>query len=117
MPERTISSAAPCYSSARRSLLRQGEDIDGVTEEELSAAKSGLLQQWTINRTQDGALASQLASNLKLGRTMAFTEDREAKVKSATVEQVNGVIRKYFHLDQLVQMYAGDFAKARSAMQ
>jgi predicted Zn-dependent peptidase len=48
---------------------------------------------------------------------MAFTEDREAKIKSATVEQVNGVIRKYLHLDQLVQMYAGDFAKAQRAMQ
>ena len=88
---------------------------DGVTEQELSAAKSGLLQQWTINRTQDGALASQLAFNLKFGRTMAFTEDREARIKSATVEQVNGVIRKYLRLDQLVQMYAGDFAKAQSA--
>ncbi len=90
---------------------------DGVTEDELSAAKSGLLQQWTINRTQDGALAAQLALNLKLGRTMAFTAEREAKVKAATVEQVNGVIRKYLHLDRLVQIYAGDFAKAVSATQ
>ena len=88
---------------------------DGVTEEELSAAKSGLLQQWTINRTQDGSLALQLAYDQRLGRTMAFAEDREARVKSATVEQVNGVIRKYLRLDQLTQMYAGDFAKARSA--
>ena len=88
---------------------------DGVTEQELAEAKSGLLQQWTVNRTQDGALASQLASNLRLGRTMAFTENREARIKSATVEQVNGVIRKYLHLNQLVQMYAGDFANAQSA--
>ena len=88
---------------------------DGVTEEELAAAKSGLLQQWTISRTQDGALASQLVFNLKFGRTMAFTEDREARVKSATVEQVNAVIRKYLRPDQLVQMYAGDFAKAQGA--
>jgi len=41
----------------------------------------------------------------------------ELKTVSATVEQVNAVIRKYLHLDHLVQMYAGDFAKARSAMQ
>ena len=90
---------------------------DGVTEAELSAAKSGLLQQWTINRTQDGALASQLAFNLKFGRTMAFTADREARIKSATVEQVNTAIRKYLRLDQLIQMYAGDFAKTKSATQ
>ena len=86
---------------------------DGVTEQELAEAKSGLLQQWAINRTQDNSLASDLALNLRLGRTMAFTETREAKIKSTTVEQVNGVIRKYLKLDQLVQMYAGDFAKAR----
>ena len=35
---------------------------DGVTGQELSEAKSGLLQQWTINRTQDGALASDSPS-------------------------------------------------------
>jgi zinc protease len=90
---------------------------DGVTEEELSEAKSGLLQQWTINRTQDGTLASELALNLRLGRTMAFAQDREARIKSATVEQVNGVIRKHLNLDHLAQMYAGDFAKAQRAMQ
>ena len=88
---------------------------DGVTAQELSEAKSGLLQEWAINRTQDGSLASQLASNLKFGRTMAFTGDREARVKAATVEQVNGAIRKYLDFDHLVQMYAGDFAKAPGA--
>ena len=76
-----------------------------------------MLQQWAISRTQDEALASQLAFNLKFGRTMAFTADREARIKSATVEQVNTAIRKYLRLDQLIQMYAGDFAKAKSAMQ
>ena len=48
---------------------------------------------------------------------MAFTEDREARIKSATVAEVNGVIRKYLRLDHLVQMYAGDFAKAKTAAQ
>jgi zinc protease len=90
---------------------------DGVTEEELSEAKSGLLQQWTIDRTQDGSLASQLAFHLKYSRTMAFVQNREAKIKSATVKQVNAAIRKYLDLDHLVQMYAGDFAKAQSAAQ
>jgi zinc protease len=90
---------------------------NGVTEQELSEAKSGLLQQWTVDRAQDAELASQLAFNLKFGRTMAFTEDGEARIKSATVKQVNGVIRKYLDLDHLVQMYAGDFAKAQSAAQ
>lgn len=83
---------------------------NGVTPQELAEAKSGLLQQRTIGRTQDGSLAAQLATDLKFGRTMDYTAKREAAIQAATVEQVNGVIRKYLELDHLVQIYAGDFA-------
>jgi zinc protease len=83
---------------------------DGATEKELAEAKSGLLQGWAISRTQDPSLAGLLAAHLKLGRTMAFTADREAKVKAVTLDQINGVIRKYLDVDHLVQIYAGDFA-------
>jgi zinc protease len=90
---------------------------DGVTEQELSDAKSALLQQGVIERAQDAELASQLAFHLELGRTMAFTEEQEARIKAATVKQVDEVIRKYLDLGHLAQMYAGDFAKAQSAAQ
>jgi zinc protease len=85
---------------------------DGVTEEELAEAKSGLLQSWTINRTQDKSLAGQLAFQMKIGRTMSFTEQREGEIRQASVEDVDAALRKYITLDHLVQIYAGDFAGA-----
>jgi predicted Zn-dependent peptidase len=84
---------------------------DGVTEQELAEAKSGLLQFWSVGRTQDGTLATQLANQMKIGRSMTFVEAREAKVQAASVDQVNMALRKYVVLDRLVQIYAGDFAK------
>jgi len=83
---------------------------DGVTPEELTEAKSGLLQSWTVGRTQDRSLAAQFASQMKIGRTMAFEAEREAKVQSTSVDQVNQALRTYVTLDHLVQIFAGDFA-------
>lgn len=85
---------------------------DGVTEQELAEAKSGLLQTWRVGRTQDGPLAAQLASHMKIGRSMTFVQARELKVQAVTVDDVNKVLRKYVALDHLVQIYAGDFANA-----
>jgi zinc protease len=85
---------------------------DGVTAQELAEAKSGLLQTWSVGRTQDGALATQLANQMKIGRSMSFVEAREAKVQAASVEDVNSALRKYLALDRLVQIYAGDFMNA-----
>jgi zinc protease len=85
---------------------------DGVTEQELAEAKSGLLQGWSVGRTQDGTLAAQLANQMKIGRSMTFVEAREAQVQAASVDEVNMALRKYVVLDRLVQIYAGDFTNA-----
>jgi len=85
---------------------------DGVTAQELAEAKSGLLQMWSVGRTQDGSLSTQLANEMKIGRSMTFVETREAKVQAASVDEVNLALRKYIALDRLVQIYAGDFANA-----
>ena len=85
---------------------------DGVTAQELAEAKSGLLQAWSVSRTQDGLLATELANQMKFGHSMSFIEAREAKVQAASVEDVNTALRKYIALDRLVQIYAGDFSNA-----
>lgn len=85
---------------------------DGVTEQELSEAKSGMLQSWQINRTQDPSLAAQLAFELEKGRTMTYDQSREDAVKATTVEQVNAALRRYLDPAKLEQFYAGDFAGA-----
>jgi|HubBroStandDraft_1064217.scaffolds.fasta_scaffold00042_85 zinc protease len=88
---------------------------DGVTEQELAEAKSGLLQNWSVGRTQDAPLSTQLANQMKIGRTMNFVEARETKVQAASMEDVNRALRKYIALDRLVQIYAGDFTYADKA--
>src|SRR5208337_4629447 len=74
---------------------------DGVTAEELKRAKDGYLKQLEVGRTNDNMLASSLAENLFIGRTMQFDADLEAKIKALTVEDVNAALRKYIHPEQL----------------
>ena len=82
---------------------------DGVSEEELNEARTGLLQQISLGRTQDGGLAGLLAGQLDLGRSMSFERQREDRLNAVTLEQVNAAIRKYFDPAKLVQVFAGDF--------
>ncbi len=88
---------------------------DGVTEQEVEEAKSGLLQASRVARTQDGTLAGGLANQLYLKRTMAFSAEREERIKAATASEVNAALRKYLDAGKLVQVVAGDFAAAGKA--
>ncbi len=85
---------------------------DGVTETELADAKSGILQNNQIVRSQDGALTGALTGQLFQGRTMKFVADNEAKLKATSLAEVNAAITKYFDESKLVQVYAGDFVAA-----
>ncbi|MGO4812010.1 M16 family metallopeptidase [Cupriavidus sp. 2MCAB6] len=82
----------------------------GITPEELAQARSGLLQLGTLSRTSDSALAGALANQLFLGRTMRFVTEYEQAIATATVEQVNAVIRRYLDPARVVHVYAGDFS-------
>ncbi|MBB6254574.1 M16 family metallopeptidase [Nitrospirillum iridis] len=93
-----------------------GEEVarlirDGVTDQELAEAKSGFLDQVHMGRTDDGRLASMLAGNLYLGRTMAWSTEMEAKVKALTPAQVTAALRARIDPAKLSYFRAGDFAK------
>ncbi|MDK3023719.1 insulinase family protein [Cupriavidus taiwanensis] len=85
---------------------------EGITAQELHEAVSGLLQQGMVSRSHDAALAGALASQLYLGRTMAFTAQLEQRLRDATTETVNAAIRRYMQPGMLSRAYAGDFAGA-----
>jgi zinc protease len=85
---------------------------DGFTPEEIAAAKTSWLQGQATNRTQDGALAGRLASNLFYGRDMAWQTDLETKVKALTNEQIVAALRKFLEPAKLSIVKAGDWAKA-----
>lgn len=82
---------------------------DGITEQELQDARSGLLEAARIARTQDGALARTLASQLYQQRDMHFTLAQEARLQGLSVEDVNAAIRRHLNPAHFVQVFAGDF--------
>jgi zinc protease len=84
---------------------------DGVTEEEVAAAKKGLLLERKVDRSTDSGLAGQLQWGLYLGRTMKFQQEREDRIAEVTVADVNRALRAYVTPDRLFIVHAGDFNK------
>lgn len=84
---------------------------DGITAQELKEAKQALAQEAQVYRAQDSVLASMLTGQLYLQRSMQSVAEREAKIASMSLEQVNQAIKKYLNPDMLTQVYAGDFSK------
>ena len=84
---------------------------DGVTEEELAAAKQGYLQGEQLSRTSDAALTQVLAGTIFANRTMQYHSNFEKAVADLDVNKVNAALRKYIDPDRLVAAVAGDFAK------
>jgi zinc protease len=89
---------------------------DGLTAEEITAAKQGWTQARQVSRAQDRELSSRLNSYLYLDRTLAWDTELERKVQALTPEQVNAAMRKYLTPDKFTIIKAGDFAKAKEKM-
>lgn len=85
---------------------------DGITEEELNAAKSGMLQSRRLARTDNSTLASMWVSNLFAGRTMEWHKHWEDSINNLTVADVNKVLKKYINLEQLSFAVAADLSKS-----
>ncbi len=87
---------------------------EGFTAEEVSAAKSGWLQQRTVSRAQDQGLALALNNAMFLNRTFAWDETIEKAVSELTAEQVNAAMKKHLDPAKINIVKAGDFAKAKA---
>ena len=86
---------------------------DGFTADEVKQAKAGWLQSRTVNRSQDPALAGQLAGYAFLGRTLSFDGNIEQRVAALTPETINAAMRKYIDPAKITIVKAGDFAKGK----
>jgi zinc protease len=84
---------------------------DGFTDAEVAAAKSGIIQRRTQNRSQDGTIASGWINNLYLGRTWQFSREFDEKIAALTTAQVNAALRKYLDPAKVTIVKAGDFKK------
>lgn len=83
----------------------------GFTDAELKLAREGLLKQLEQGRAEDQALVQDLVQQLDLGRTMAFDQQLEDKVKSLSVGDVNAALKKYVDPKKFSVLKVGDFKK------
>ncbi len=88
---------------------------EGFGELETQKAKEGWLQSRNVTRSQDNALAGQLASYLFLDRTLAWDAALEQKVAALTPAQVHEAMARHIDPARLVVVKAGDFAKHKTA--
>ena len=98
--------------------IKQEIDVllqDGITDDELAAAKQGYLQGEQLSRTSDAALTQILAGTIFAQRTMEYHNKFETAVAELDVAKVNAALRKYIDPARLVIAVAGDFAKTEKA--
>lgn len=81
----------------------------GPSEEELAAAKTAWLEARKTSRSNDGAIAGQLASNLDLGRSMERVAEEEKRVEALEPRDVQDAFRRHIDPERLVIIHAGDF--------
>ena len=109
------------YAPQNLSRLQLGfrEEIDrfitdGVTAEELDAARTGWLRQRQQVYANDNELVSQMINRRRWDRTFtSYDLALEDRVRKLTVTEVNAAIRKYVDAKQTVIIRAGDFEGAR----
>ena len=101
----------------REEMERLGKD--GVTAEELKAAKSAALQSFQVTRSQDEALARKWSQYLTKaeGRTFTYDAELEQRIGALTAEQVSAAAKKYLDYNQMTIVKAGDFEKVATAQQ
>ena len=81
---------------------------DGITEDELAAAKSGYLQEQQVQRSSETALAATLEVYSFVGRDMLFAARADEQIRQLTVDQVNAALRKHLQPQRLYVVMAGD---------
>jgi zinc protease len=103
---------APANLAAAEAAVREEIERalrDGFTEEEVRDARAALLRFGQLQRAQDGALARTLATQLDLGRTMAWTAQREEAISRVTREQAHVALKRYLLPGAFVIGVGGDF--------
>jgi zinc protease len=88
---------------------------DGFTPSEVDNDRVGWLQSRQVNRSDDPSLARMLAANEEDGRTFAFAEKLENKVRELTPDQVIAAMRAEIDPERISIVKAGDFKKAAAS--
>lgn len=90
---------------------------EGITEEELTAAKRGYLERQTVDRSSDQTLVNVLANTAYLDRTMEFYSQQEAEIANLTRSEVSSSLGKFLDLDHYVVFAAGDLRREKASQE
>jgi zinc protease len=78
---------------------------DGITEDELAAAKNRVRNALIYQRDSQTSLARRYGAALTTGRTIEDVEEWPARIEAVTVDQVNAAARAYLRHDRSVTGY------------
>jgi len=82
---------------------------EGFTQEELDAAKKGILQNNIVNRANDEALLTILNNNMFYKRDMDHYAKMDRQIEKLTLDQINGAFKKHIKPEKFNIVKAGDF--------
>jgi zinc protease len=88
---------------------------DGFTQKEVDADRDGWLQSRQVNRAEDASLCRMLNTLDYDGRTLAWDQQLENKVKALTPQQVGEAMKKNIDPAAITIIKAGDFKKVAAA--
>ena len=84
---------------------------DGVTDQELAAARKANREAVKVARSDDDHVVSLLAGQLARGWTFQREIDEERRIEALTPADVRAALRKYVDPKKLVIVHAGDLKK------
>jgi zinc protease len=95
-------------ASTRRELDRWWKD--GVTQQELTARKQGLVGGYLVGLSTTAGLANAILTNLQRGYDVSRVEEYPGAVKALTRDQVNAAIKNHLNPSVMVLVKAGSVA-------
>ena len=82
---------------------------EGFTDEEVTAGRTGFLQQLALRRASDSALTTLIANGLYLDRSIHYQTEFANQIEALTTEQINAAVRRHLEPGALSIVVAGDF--------
>lgn len=109
------------YTAGKSAQVSQGvykvlNDLlsQGVTEQELEAAKANILKKRVTALEDERNIHQMLIPQLERNRDLLFREKRDQALEKLTKADVDAVIKKYIKRDQLVEVMADQYGKPQS---
>lgn len=109
------------YTAGKSTQVSQGvykvlNDLlsQGVTEQELEAAKANILKKRVTALEDERNIHQMLTPQLERNRDLLFREKRDQALEKLTKADVDAVIKKYIKRDQLVEVMADQYGKPQS---